>query len=79
MLAYQRCHMQLSGKQVTLCYDDKFLISCNLHSRSTSNARFSLGYGHVTHSYLTVHRESSHLAAELPQLSPDASMSLAAK
>jgi len=27
MLAYQRCHMQLSGKEVTLCYDGKFLIS----------------------------------------------------
>lgn len=42
MLACQLCHMQLSGKEVTLCYNDKFLISCNLDeagvsSRSTSN------------------------------------------
>ncbi|XTI86070.1 hypothetical protein V2W45_303969 [Cenococcum geophilum] len=53
MLAYQRCHMQLSVAQ-----------------RVTRAFRSSMAT-YRTHSYLTVHRD---LAAELPQLSPHASM-----
>ena len=40
MCAYQRCHMQLSGKEMTLYYDDKFLISLREAGRSTSKVHF---------------------------------------